>query len=61
MAEIVNLRLRRKRKERAEAESLAAANRLNFGRTKSEKRETMLEARRSYRELEARRLELEEK
>jgi Domain of unknown function (DUF4169) len=37
MAEFVNLRNARKRKERANRESVAAANRAAFGRTKSEK------------------------
>lgn len=37
MGEIVNLRMARKRKARAEAETEAAANRAKFGRTKAEK------------------------
>lgn len=52
MAEIVNLRNIRKRKARAEREAAAEANRLKFGRSKSER--TLLEAEQS---LEARRLD----
>ena len=37
MAEVVNLRGFRKRKERAEKETAALVNRAAFGRTKSEK------------------------
>ena len=37
MAEVVNLRSFRKRKERAEKETVAQVNRAAFGRTKSEK------------------------
>lgn len=37
MAEIVNLRRARKAKARATAETMAAANRAAFGRTKAEK------------------------
>jgi len=37
MAEIVNLRNFRKRKEREEKETVAQVNRAAFGRTKSEK------------------------
>ena len=39
-AEVVNLRSVRKRKKRAEKASEAAANRIAFGRTKSEKTRT---------------------
>ena len=37
MAEVVNLRNFRKRKERGEKEAVAATNRAAFGRTKTEK------------------------
>jgi hypothetical protein len=37
MAEVINLRSIRKRKERAEKETVAQVNRAAFGRTKSEK------------------------
>jgi hypothetical protein len=40
MAEVVNLRSFRKRKERAEKETVAQVNRAAFGRTKSEKKLT---------------------
>jgi len=50
MAEIINLRNVRKRKARSEREALADANRLKFGRSKSERllqdAEQTLEARR---------------
>ena len=36
MAEVVNLRLKRKAKSRAQADNKAAENRLVFGRAKSE-------------------------
>ena len=45
MAEIVNLRLARKRKGRAEREASAAANRAASGRTKHER--TLAEARKA--------------
>ncbi|UXN59646.1 DUF4169 family protein [Phyllobacterium zundukense] len=38
MAEIVNLRLVKKRKTKEAAEKIAAENRILFGRTKAEKR-----------------------
>lgn len=37
MGEIVSLKLHRKRKARAEKEELAAENRVQFGRSKTEK------------------------
>ena len=37
MAEIVNLRVARKRKARADADTAAAGNRAQFGRSKAEK------------------------
>lgn len=40
MGEIVSLRLHRKRKERAAKEDVAAENRVQFGRTKAEKKLT---------------------
>ena len=43
MAEIINLRRARKRKERADKEAQAAENRIAFGRTKAER--TVSEAR----------------
>ena len=52
MAEIINLRRARKRKERAEKEAQAAENRIAFGRTKAER--ALSEARK---DLATRRLE----
>jgi hypothetical protein len=43
MAEIINLRTVRKRKERSEKEAVAATNRAAFGRSKSEKALTKAE------------------
>ena len=40
MGEIVNLKLHRKRKDRAAKEDAAAENRVQFGRTKAEKKLT---------------------
>jgi hypothetical protein len=52
MGDVINLRLHRKRKDRAEKEAAAAANRTKFGRTKAEK-----EASRAVVDLETRRLD----
>jgi hypothetical protein len=43
MAEIINLRTARKRRDRSEKEMLAATNRASFGRAKSEKKLTKAE------------------
>jgi len=43
MAEIVNLRRARKAKARSEAETQAAQNRIEFGRTKAERKLTEAE------------------
>ncbi len=43
MAEIINLRTARKRRERSEKEAVAATNRASFGRSKSEKQLTKAE------------------
>ncbi|MCX7348010.1 MAG: DUF4169 family protein [Alphaproteobacteria bacterium] len=40
MGEIVSLKLHRRRKDRAAKEEIAAENRVQFGRTKSEKKLT---------------------
>ena len=48
MAEIINLRRARKRKERAEKEGQAADNRLAFGRSKAER--TLTNARKNLTE-----------
>lgn len=42
-ADIINLRLTKKRKARAQKEARAAENRLKFGRTKQEKARDLLE------------------
>lgn len=49
MAEIVNLRMARKAKARAEQQAEAQANRAKFGRTKAEKTRDRLDAERSAR------------
>lgn len=49
MAEIVNLRQRRKRQAREEAEVLAAENRAKHGRPKAEREHERLEAERARR------------
>lgn len=43
MAEIVNLRRARKTRSKAEAEARAAENRIAFGRTKAEKKQSEAE------------------
>jgi hypothetical protein len=53
MAELVNLRSVRKRKERADREAVAAANRASFGRTKSEKSLTTAKRLKDSRQLDA--------
>lgn len=57
MAEIVNLRLARKAKARAEASQSAAANRVKHGRTKADKVRTKTEAERAERELVGKRFD----
>ena len=44
MADIINLRMARKARERAAGETLAQANRANYGRTKNERTATKNEA-----------------
>jgi hypothetical protein len=53
MAEVVNLRLARKNKARAEKETRASRNRVAFGRTKAERDATKTE-----KEIAERRLDL---
>jgi hypothetical protein len=53
MAEVLNLNRARKAKRRAEAERRAAANRIAFGRTKSETAAAKAEAARSQAQLDA--------
>lgn len=52
MAELVNLRMARKRKARAEAEKQAESNRLAHGRTKAEKLQSKAEKAMQDRHLE---------
>ncbi|RJF88179.1 DUF4169 family protein [Oleomonas cavernae] len=52
MAEIVNLRRARKAKARAEAQATAAENRIQFGRTAQEKKQSA-----AQKALEAKRLD----
>ena len=60
MAEIVNLRIARKAKQRAEAQTQAAANRARFGRTAGQKALDKAEAARSSRILDGARRERED-
>ncbi len=57
MAEIVNLRRARKGKARAEKEARAADNRVRFGRTKAEKRESEIESRRVAQKLDGKKID----
>ncbi|MFM6829213.1 MAG: DUF4169 family protein [Novosphingobium sp.] len=57
MAEIVNLRMVRKAKARAEHQAEAQANRAKFGRTKAEKARDRLDAERATRLLDGARRE----
>lgn len=57
MAEIVNLRNRRKLAERAAKEAQAGQNRARFGRTKAEKSLDKIERERSVRDLDSKKLE----
>jgi len=58
MTEIVNLRLARKARARAEAEQKAAQNRAKFGRTKAEKATEQAEAERTARVLDGTRRDM---
>jgi hypothetical protein len=57
MAEIVNLRARRKLALREAKEAQAAENRIRFGRTKAEKTLDKAQRERAHRALDAKRLE----
>ena len=52
MTDVINLRLARKAKDRAEKELLAAANRAKFGRPKSARDTDRTEAERAARQLD---------
>lgn len=56
MAEIINLRLARKARNRSRAESEAKANRAKFGRTKAERHGQDIEDARERRTLEGAKL-----
>jgi len=56
-ADLVNLRRFRKRKARTEREKAADANRIAFGRSKSEKRHTEAVNRKERKDLDSKRLE----
>jgi hypothetical protein len=53
MAEIVNLKLARKRKARAEQDAVAEANRAKFGRTKAERDRQAAEKKMADRHIDA--------
>lgn len=57
MAEIVNLRLARKRKARAESDAVAAANRAKFGLTKAEREKRRLEEQLAAKQLDGHKLD----
>jgi hypothetical protein len=57
MAEVVNLRLARKARERAEAQATAGANRAKFGASKAERAAARAEAERTARLLDGARRE----
>jgi hypothetical protein len=57
MAEIVNLRLARKRKAEAEKQAEAAGNRAAFGRPKRERKLTEAERRRETKKLDGHKLD----
>jgi len=60
MAEIVNLRMARKARNRARAEQQAQENRAKFGRTKTQKANERAEADRLAREIEGARRETDD-
>ena len=57
MADVINLRLARKAKARAEADKSAAANRVKHGQTKADKAHIRAEAERAKRGLAGKKLE----
>ncbi len=57
MAEIVNLRRARKGKVREKKEARAADNRVRFGRTKAEKRESEAERGRVEKKLDGKKID----
>jgi len=57
MAEIINLRLARKRKAEVEKQTQAARNRAEFGRPKRERKDTEAERRRDAKKLDGHKLD----
>lgn len=57
MADIINLRQRRKQKGREEKDKRAEQNRIKFGRTKAQKTRDTFEKQKLLNELELKRLE----
>lgn len=57
MAEIVNLRLARKARQRADKQDQAAANRAKFGQTKGDKAVQQIDMARATRNLDGAKLE----
>ena len=57
MVEIVNLRRARKGKARVEKDARAADNRVRFGRTKAEKRQSEAERRRMEQKLDGKKID----
>jgi hypothetical protein len=56
MGEVVNLRQRRKRKSREDAQAAAAENRQRFGQKKSDREKLEAETRRSETDLDSKKL-----
>ncbi len=57
MAEVINLRLARKARQRAEGQAKAAENRAKFGQTKAQRTKTQNEAERALKAIDAHRRE----
>lgn len=57
MAEVINLRLARKAKDRAEKARQAEANRVKFGQTKAQRKARKSEEDRAARELDGKKLD----
>jgi Domain of unknown function (DUF4169) len=57
MGDVVNLRTARKRAKRRQAEQTAAANRLGYGRSKSERNLTQSKSDKAQRSLDQHRIE----
>lgn len=61
MAEIINLKQRRKAKARVDKEKKAAENRIKFGRTKEEKKAEKQKAERAEQHIKGHKRDTEEK